>query len=40
VRSKKIRARKEGLVWRVKESDLQKYIDGTYKEQEGKSRHE
>ncbi len=34
VRGKKIRARKEGLVWRVKESDLQKYIDDTYKEQE------
>lgn len=37
VRSRKIRARKEGMVWRVRESDLQKYIDGTYKEQEEKT---
>lgn len=36
VRSKKIRARKEGLVWRVRESDLQKYIDDAFREQEEK----
>lgn len=30
VRTRKIRARKEGQEWRVKESDLRKYIDSTY----------
>ncbi len=30
VRTKRIRARKEGQEWRVKESDLQKYIESTY----------
>lgn len=32
VRTKKIRARKEGLEWRVRESDLQKYIESTYED--------
>ena len=31
-REKKIRARREGLEWRVKESDLADYIHRTYQE--------
>ncbi len=31
VRTKRIRARKEGQKWRVRESDLQAYIESTYR---------
>jgi len=34
VKDKVIRARREGLEWRVKESDLEKYIQSTYPPEE------
>ena len=34
VKDKVIRARREGLEWRVRESDLEAYIQSTYPDQE------
>lgn len=35
VEARLIRARKEGLEWRVKESDLEAYIESTYRDSPG-----
>ena len=37
IERKLIRARKEGLEWRVRESDLAAYIESTYQDHDGKS---